>query len=377
MIGDDIQAHVRDAEFQRIIGRAEWVQLPFSVFPFNPAGMFFDWTETRVPDGLIPREPGSDGVLVVDRLPFETTGLFAPDEPGALVATARYGRTTAEIAEITRMVFEAAWPGSGLPPAAALDRVDGAVVANMIGLGPRQESLGPYLPAGRSPFIQAFFFLVIRRDGERGDPYVPRCLWPIFTPLMDERTTEAEILAGLKLIYARNAYLTLKLHGIRTDPTKILADTEWWDRMTRGMTVRDIRKEWWLDTGHAALTISTASALLNAKNLRKDVIQPTQSRPSRRRGEPPPYRYHVLKIDPGRARAKSARAGGPAEDHNALHLVRGHWKVYTPESPLLGRHVGRWWWAPHLAGQAEAVVEKSYEVFPPHPPQSGDRSHHD
>ncbi len=38
----------------------------------------------------------------------------------------------------------------------------------------------------------------------------------------------------------------------------------------------------------------------------------------------------------------------------AIHLVRGHFKEYTPDKPLFGKIAGLFWWEPHLAGAAVA-----------------------
>jgi len=46
-----------------------------------------------------------------------------------------------------------------------------------------------------------------------------------------------------------------------------------------------------------------------------------------------------------------------------LHSVRGHFKEYTPDAPLLGRHIGRYWWHPHVRGTEEyGTVVKDYAV---------------
>ncbi len=48
-----------------------------------------------------------------------------------------------------------------------------------------------------------------------------------------------------------------------------------------------------------------------------------------------------------------------------LHMVRGHFKTYTPEKPLFGRMTGTYWWAHHLRGDESAgVVHHDYEVGP-------------
>ena len=74
-------------------------------------------------------------------------------------------------------------------------------------------------------------------------------------------------------------------------------------------------------------------------------------------------RYRVLDIAPmreildreGEVQAKGLR--------HALHICRGHFKTYTADSPLFGRHTGRYWWASRVRGSAdEGRVVKDYAV---------------
>lgn len=67
---------------------------------------------------------------------------------------------------------------------------------------------------------------------------------------------------------------------------------------------------------------------------------------------------------------KSVRGGSgkssDGETHepvNRMHLMRGHFKTYTKENPLLGKHTGTWWWSPTVRGDATVGhVIKEYEV---------------
>lgn len=44
-----------------------------------------------------------------------------------------------------------------------------------------------------------------------------------------------------------------------------------------------------------------------------------------------------------------------------LHYVRGHFKTFTPERPLLGRATGTFYWPPMLRGDAKrGVIGKTY-----------------
>jgi hypothetical protein len=360
MIADEIRARVKDREYREIFGRAEWVQVPFPVYPYLHDEDCLDWHEDRVPAALIPRVPGREGVLAIDRLPFETTGFFHPGESGVVLAIEARGKTEADIRLIIHQAFRTAMPHVRNHEW-EITQVDGALLAHMIGLMSAGHEAGLML--------QTFIYLILRVDptSERGDPYASRALWPVMAPVVFDSEDPTALKFGMTLIHAINTASTLRLNGYPSSASQVLRDhlrnPGLLDRLLagRGATIQQIRDHWWLDTGHTSLTISTASALLNARNLTQEIVTPTHCRGARRRGDPAPYRYHVLKIDPARARGRS-ESSGESGAHTALHLRRGHWKVYTPEAPLLGKHIGRWWWHQHLAGQADRLVDKDYEI---------------
>ena len=81
-----------------------------------------------------------------------------------------------------------------------------------------------------------------------------------------------------------------------------------------------------------------------------------------RRGDLPPYTFHILKITPTSRSRTHTEVGAPGAPL-AIHWVRGHFKAYTAEQPLFGQHTGLYWWHPHLAGQArERRIEKAYNL---------------
>lgn len=107
-------------------------------------------------------------------------------------------------------------------------------------------------------------------------------------------------------------------------------------------------------------TMVTAFSLLNCKNVVTSEVVPPHARAAARRGDPPLYRYRTVHVRPFRSRRTGSSSGGC--DPVAVHWVRGHFKEYTTERPLLGRHVGLFWWQPHLAGRAERFSDKEYRV---------------
>ena len=108
-------------------------------------------------------------------------------------------------------------------------------------------------------------------------------------------------------------------------------------------------------------TIATALSLLNCKNIEMIEFAPRQSRASRRRGDPPPYAYHVLRVHSFKRRRRGD-ADLDTENRVAVHWTRGHFKTYTLARPLFGRHVGLFWWQPHLTGRLHEVFSDKHYV---------------
>lgn len=108
-----------------------------------------------------------------------------------------------------------------------------------------------------------------------------------------------------------------------------------------------------------------AISLMHCKNVTRvaheipDDVQKKRQRKKR----PALSRYYTLEID---ALKEDVRAQGGAKSggfKRAIHQRRGHFKHYTPERPLFGKHVGRWFWANQLVGTPEVGrVEKDYAV---------------
>ena len=111
------------------------------------------------------------------------------------------------------------------------------------------------------------------------------------------------------------------------------------------------------------LSIAVAFSLMNARNVcRVEAPAAMQSRSAKRRGDLPPYRYSIVKVGPLRVQ-NSLTIAGVTSAPVAIHWVRGHFKEYTAERPLFGNRVGLWWWQPFVAGQADRVVEKEYQII--------------
>ena len=111
----------------------------------------------------------------------------------------------------------------------------------------------------------------------------------------------------------------------------------------------------------ALLTIS----LMHCKNVDAVDIDPPAklSKKFRREHGTPLTRYRVLNIDPMR---RVLSRDGHAESEglrHALHICRGHFKVFTDTTPLFGKHTGTYWWAEQLRGdRRQGVVLKDYRI---------------
>lgn len=72
-------------------------------------------------------------------------------------------------------------------------------------------------------------------------------------------------------------------------------------------------------------------------------------------------RFRIIHI-PGTNRG-GGTSGGTRD--TPAHLVRGHFKTYTPDRPLFGQHVGTYWWSWHGRGdEAHGSVDHKYVVHP-------------
>lgn len=113
--------------------------------------------------------------------------------------------------------------------------------------------------------------------------------------------------------------------------------------------------------GSALLTIS----FLHCKNVDVRPVDPPErlsAKHARRHGHPL-TRYYVLDIQP--MRRALDRDGGlqTAGLRQALHICRGHFKTFTTDAPLFGKHTGTYWWESQVRGKTErGVVEKDYRI---------------
>jgi hypothetical protein len=113
----------------------------------------------------------------------------------------------------------------------------------------------------------------------------------------------------------------------------------------------------WLDT--ALMVVS----MVNCSNVGMADEIPDYPRPARRRlarKDKPLLTFKRLHIKPHKSHPSTGVTGDGGK--TAIHLVRGHFKTFTPERPLLGKHTGTFWWQPMVRGTDQRFVVKDYEV---------------
>lgn len=133
--------------------------------------------------------------------------------------------------------------------------------------------------------------------------------------------------------------------------------------------VVDLRAAWAMDDAkddpveqddHVAILkmlmpVMWAIGLMNCRNVHTVEVTPEPRRTKKqRRPRKAGVSYHTIVL-PSVRYSKTAAVNperGSLSDQ-PLHMVRGHTKTYTAEAPLLGRHVGTYWWGYQVRGSKE------------------------
>ena len=108
-----------------------------------------------------------------------------------------------------------------------------------------------------------------------------------------------------------------------------------------------------------------AVSLMHCKNVDLRPVDPPErlSRKHKSKTGRPLTRYYVLGIQPMRRVLDTEGEAQARGLGHALHICRGHFKTYTEDSPLFGKHTGTYWWESQARGKAEhGIVEKDYRI---------------
>jgi hypothetical protein len=104
--------------------------------------------------------------------------------------------------------------------------------------------------------------------------------------------------------------------------------------------------------------------ILNCKNVKTRVVAPPRKpRTSKtKRKLTQIFEYHTLTVKLSHSGDREVTLG-QADSANRIHLCRGHFKQYTADKPLFGKHTGLYFWPAHVRGRnTNGVVMKDYEV---------------
>ena len=103
---------------------------------------------------------------------------------------------------------------------------------------------------------------------------------------------------------------------------------------------------------------------MNCRNVELVDVLPSaaQRRKRQRKGNLLGMEYKKIILD-GRSRRSLTSNQEAEKRHQRLHVVRGHFKTYTAEKPLMGKLVGQYWWHQQTRGDADlGVIHHEYEV---------------
>lgn len=90
-----------------------------------------------------------------------------------------------------------------------------------------------------------------------------------------------------------------------------------------------------------------------------------QRRAAERQGVRQLHDYYILRVKPLAAPRSMAEVGRAARDpgQRREHIVRGHFRYYSPERPLFGRWTGMIWIPAHERGDSDiGRIKKDYKV---------------
>jgi hypothetical protein len=75
--------------------------------------------------------------------------------------------------------------------------------------------------------------------------------------------------------------------------------------------------------------------------------------------------YRTIQLGGRTSRRQDGGGRGEVANHQKLHLVRGHFKTFTEKAPLLGKHVGTYWFPQQMRGsKKEGVIVHDYNISP-------------
>jgi hypothetical protein len=148
---------------------------------------------------------------------------------------------------------------------------------------------------------------------------------------------------GIPYIFPAQGYIHVDARGVQIGTTQWVVPDDGDDRLTK-LRVDHMESEF-------GRLVMLAIGLMNCKNVKLPEHQSSVPIGRRQRRRNPGVKYHTIEI-PGHT-ASGSRGAGDAGRGVALHRVRGHFKTYTADAPLLGKYVGTYWWDWQVRGDPE------------------------
>lgn len=111
---------------------------------------------------------------------------------------------------------------------------------------------------------------------------------------------------------------------------------------------------------HAVIVLNMFLMVLGCKNVVTETVVPKRKVGKKIKPNKKKFQYKILKVNIPKSR-KNYIGTIKTDRKVSLHLCRGHFKVYTEESPLFGKIVGRFWWQSQIRGnENQGTVFKDY-----------------
>lgn len=110
------------------------------------------------------------------------------------------------------------------------------------------------------------------------------------------------------------------------------------------------------------MVLESMLRIIMCKNIIVEVVSPSKmiNRKRKRKNKPLVQPYNIFKVV---RNGTVTKAGNLTGETRELTHCPGHFKTYTEDNPLFGKHVGTWWWSPWIKeGYKDQYRERRVEV---------------
>lgn len=130
------------------------------------------------------------------------------------------------------------------------------------------------------------------------------------------------------------------------------------DKMVKGVSGVDVRsgkagQDQWSEIVDLVWDGLSAIGWLNCRNIGTEEVNRSGNIKRRKpnRNKATSLNFHTINL-PGTPSTPSGEPGNKT-GNTALHMARGHFKTFTEDAPLMGKHVGTYWWGWQVRGNPE------------------------